>query len=104
MSWGKPIPLPGEVARGTRALRAEVEVSPKAEGRTIVLHATERSGELHALVINGRYIGSSGSEMNVNITPWVKPGRKNEIVLVMGGSQEHIYDVSLEFHRPGSYP
>ena len=104
MTWGKSIPLHGDVARGTHALRAEVEISPKAEGRTIVLHATERSSELHAIVINGRFIGSGGSELNLNITSWVKPGRKNEIVLVMGGSQENIYDVALEYHRPGSYP
>jgi hypothetical protein len=71
----------------------------------VIFHATERSGELKGLVINGTYVSPArdSGEANINITPWVLPGRKNEIVLMMGGSAEDIYSLSLNFYAPGTY-
>jgi len=67
----------------------------------------EESGELKGAVINGQYVvpaAREGSELNLNITPWVKPGAKNELVLLMGGSHETITAINLEFHQKGAYP
>jgi len=107
LNWDKSIPLPGKIAQGTRALRADFTLAPEAAGRTVVLHGVEESGELKGAVINGQYVvpaAREGSELNLNITPWVKPGAKNELVLLMGGSHETITALALEFHQKGAYP
>jgi hypothetical protein len=106
MNWPGTLALPGSVIQGTRALRTSVVVDKAAAGKTVVFHATERSAELHGIVINGKYVapGGEGSERNYNITPWVLPGKKNDLVLMMGGSPEDIASISLEFYTPGTYP
>jgi hypothetical protein len=106
MNWPNSTTIPGPVAQGTKALRATFVVDGAAQGKTVVFHGTERSGELHGLVINGTYVapGRDSSEADLNITPWVLPGRKNDIVLLMGGSAETINSLSLEFYPPGTYP
>jgi len=106
MNWPSSIPIPGHVVQGTRALHTTVVVDAAAAGKTVVFHATERSGELHGIVINGKYVapGRENGEANLNITPWVLPGQKNDVVLLMGGSAEDINSLSLEFHTPGTYP
>jgi hypothetical protein len=107
LNWTTPIQVPGEVAQGTRALRADFIVSPDAAGKTVVLHGMENSGELKGVVVNGQYICPyvrEGSELNLNITPWIVPAKSNEIILMMGGSHETITDLSLEFHAKGTYP
>jgi hypothetical protein len=106
MNWPSSTPIPGPVVQGTRALRTTVMVDAAAEGKTVVFHATERSGELHGIVINGRYVapGRESGEANLNITPWVLPGKKNDVVLLMGGSPEDINTLSFDFYKPGVYP
>ena len=106
MNWPGNTTVPGPIAQGTRALRTTVVIDRAAEGKTVVFHGMERSGELHGVVINGTYVapGTEGSERNYNITPWVLPGRKNDITIMMGGSAEDITALSLEFHQKGTYP
>jgi hypothetical protein len=107
LHWTGPVAVPGKIAPGTKALRADFIVSPAAAGKTVVMHAMEASAEVHGFVVNGRYLSPhvrDGSELNLNVTPWIIPGKKNEIVVVMGGSHETITDLSLEFHRKGTYP
>jgi hypothetical protein len=107
LTWNASIPLPGEIAQGTRALRTGVTIVPEAADKTVVLHAMENSGELHGAVVNGHYVvpfAREGSELNINITPWIVLGKKNEVVLLMGGSHETITALALEFHQNGTYP
>jgi hypothetical protein len=105
--WDKEATLPGTVERNTHLLRANVEVDAAARGKTVVLHATEASMELKGAIINGQYVRpwvTEGPELNINVTPWIVPGSKNELMLIMGGSHETISAVTLEFHTPGTYP
>jgi hypothetical protein len=107
MNWPSTTTIPGPVAQGTRALRATMTVDRAAEGSTVVLHGRERSGELHGVVINGTYVAPQAREsgdLDLNITPWVLPGRRNEFILLMGGSAEDINTLTLEFHPKGTYP
>ena len=107
LTWSKSIPLPGEIAQGTRALRTDFTLLPAAAGKTVVLHGMENSGELKGAIVNGHYVVPGvreGPELNLNVTPWVKPGVNNEIVLLMGGSHETITALALEFHQKGAYP
>jgi hypothetical protein len=106
MVWNTTVPLPGPLAQGTKAMRTVVLVDAAAKGKTVVFHATQQSSELSGLIINGNYLAPprESSEMNINITPWVRPGQNNEIILFKGGSRETVNDVSLEFHQQGTYP
>jgi hypothetical protein len=107
LTWKTSVPLPGEIAQGTRALRASFVPEPVAAGKTVVLHGMENSGELKGAVINGQFISPyvrEGSELNLNLTPWIKPGEENDLVLLMGGSHETITALTLEFHPKGTYP
>jgi hypothetical protein len=107
LNWKTPIPIPGEIPQDTKALRADFIVAPEAAGKTVVLHGMENSGELHGVVVNGQYVSPyvrEGSELNLNITPWIVPAKKNEIILMMGGSHETITELTLEFHNKGTYP
>jgi hypothetical protein len=107
MNWPSSTTIPGPVAAGTHALRAVVVVDRAAEGTTIVLHARQRSSELHGAIVNGTYVvpqARESGDIDLNITPWVQPGRHNEFVLVLGGSAEDINSLSLEFHPKGTYP
>jgi hypothetical protein len=106
MNWTGALALPGSVVPGTRALRASVVLDSAAQGKTVVFHATERSGELKGLIVNGTLVAPArdNGEANLNVTPWVLPGRKNDITLLFGGSAEDIHSLAFEFYEPGTYP
>ena len=106
MTWTDGSSLPGDVAKGVRAFRSSFTVAPATAGQTIVLHLTQKSSEARGVIINGTYLlrAHDGGEINLNITPWVVPGKKNVIVIPMGGSHETITGLDLEFHPKGTYP
>jgi hypothetical protein len=106
MNWPGSTALPGSVAQGTHAMRTTVVLDSAARDKTVVFHALERSGELKGIVINGKYVapGRESGEANLNITPWVLPGKKNDLVLLMGSSAEDINSLSFDFYTPGVYP
>jgi hypothetical protein len=106
LKWAGATTLPGQPAQDVKALRSMFQLDPVAAGKTVVFHAMERNRGLRGLIINGQYElppDREGNELNINITPWLKPGKENEIVLI-GGAGETINEVSLEFHVPGTYP
>ena len=107
MHWLGSTAMPGPVATGTHALRGTVVVARAAKGRTVVFHLRALKGDLRALVINGNYVGAPVDEpgsVDWNITPWVLPGRKNDLVLITSGGAETIKTMALNFYEPGTYP
>ena len=107
LNWTGTADIPGQIAQGVRTLRATVKMDPAAAGKTVVLHVMQNSREISGAIINGNYVRPwvrEGAELNLNITPWIHPGQDNEIILLDGGSLETISDLSLEFHKPGSFP
>jgi len=75
--------------------------------QNIVVHALASGGFLHGMIINGRYVavGLQCAEENLNITPWVKFGQDNELILLSAGYNGQVMkEVSLEFHEKGTYP
>jgi hypothetical protein len=106
LKWDGTATLPGQPAQGVKTLRTTFRLDPAATGKTIVLHAMEHNRGLVGAVINGQFLRPfvrEGNELNLNITPWVKAGQDNELVL-LGGGGETINEISLEFHAPGVYP
>jgi hypothetical protein len=106
LKWNGTVTLPGDVPPDVQDLRTTFRLDPAATGKTIVVHAMEHQRGLRGLIINGQYICPyvrEGSEFNINVTPWIKPGQDNELILFKGGG-ESVKEVTLEFHTPGTYP
>jgi hypothetical protein len=107
LEWKGTAALPGPLAEGIRALRRTVKVDPAAVGKTIVLHAMQDGRLIDGAIVNGSYVRSpvsEAAEFNLNVTPWLKPGEENEIVLLDRSSKGNVSDLALEFHVPGTYP
>jgi hypothetical protein len=49
------------------------------------------------------YDGRLSPELNLNITPWVKFGTENEIFVFVDGPCA-VEELSIEFHRKGTFP
>jgi hypothetical protein len=98
-----PGPLIGAAARQT------VKIDAARRGQNVVVHADGDSNALRAIIINGQAVprahGRYGTESNINITPYVKFGADNEIILTCSeGDRWTVSEVSLEYHEPESYP
>ncbi len=99
--------LPGPTTATTA--RKTVKIDASESGRTVVVHELANwGGALHGLIINGRFVTRHhhwvSPEQNLNITPYVNFGQDNELILVLGGGQSVVKNVSLEFHKKGTYP
>jgi hypothetical protein len=100
-----PVTLPGTL-EGTAARRT-VRIDAAQSARTVVVHALGDGRFLRGLIINGRFVTPHhhflSPEENINITPWVKFGQDNELILLSGGKGV-VKEVTLEFHDKGTYP
>ena len=99
------VTLPGRYDRGV-ALRREFDLPSDVAGRTVRVDFTSRGDFLHGVVVNGHYVRRHhhrhGDRTILNITPYLKPGAKNEIWLVGNYFGEwarsgEITDVKLEW-------
>jgi hypothetical protein len=107
LNWTGTAKLPGVMQPGMLVLRKTVQVDAAAAGKAVVLHAMEKGQQLRGAIVNGTYVRPwvrESPELNLNVTPWIKPGQANEIILQVGGASETVAEVALEFHAPGSYP
>ncbi len=95
--------LPGKVEKIDRRI---VKIDAAQAERTVVVHAVS-DNSLEGVIINGRFVTrfhhDLGPEINLNITPWVKFGQDNEVILI-GRGPGTLKEVSLEFHNRGTYP
>ena len=100
-----PVTLPGLFVGS--AARRTVKIDAAESARTVVVHALGDGRFLHGLIINGRYVTPHhhylSPEQNLNITPWVKFGQDNELI-VLGAGKGTLKEISLEFHDKGTYP
>lgn len=102
-----PITLPGPW--DTMLARHVVPISSAQSHRNVML-AVEQQGRVTGVIINGSYLRrhhhAIGPRTDLNITPWVRFGQDNEIVLVWGNSpgQGRVDSVALHFFDKGVYP
>jgi hypothetical protein len=96
--------FPG-LTKGTAARRI-IKIDAAQSSRTVVVHALGESRFLSGVIINGRYISLPwySPEENLNITPFVKFGQDNELILLSRYKNGNVKEVSLEFHEKGTYP
>jgi hypothetical protein len=106
LRYAPPVTLPGPLVG--KAARRTVKIDASHANRNVVVHAVADNYPLAGVLINGRFVlrfrHNIGSEVNLNITPWVKFGQDNELILVSNGGNGTLREVSLEFHARESYP
>jgi hypothetical protein len=98
--------LPG-VINGS-SVRRVFKIDASESSRTVVVHALGEGRSVGGMIINGRYVSPAGnfmsSDVNMNITPWVKFGQENELIIFNIYNTGTIKEISLEFHDKGTYP
>ena len=88
------------------ALRCIVEADPKLAGNTVMLHVVTSDASLAALIVNGHFYAGYGNIynfMDVNATPFIRFGQKNEVIVVVGG-KTMLKEARLGFYEKGIYP
>lgn len=106
LSYTSPIAVPGTYKGMT--LRRTVKLDSSHAGQTAVLRVSATDAGIYGVIVNGTWISRFhhhiGSDFDIAITPYLKSGRDNEIVLFGGGGSHTLKGVSLEFYAKGTYP
>ena len=104
LHFAAPVPLPGRLD-ATMARRSVVVPEGRTD-RTVVFHAATEGSHVRGLLVNGRWIPRTnpymGAVADFNVTPFVRPGRENEFILVT--VECVVRDVALHFYDKGEYP
>lgn len=86
------------------ALRCVVRIKAAA-GQNIVVHARTNDTSLRGLIFNGHWTGANGNVsrgFDINVTPWVKAGEDNEVIIVTGKTTLH--EASIDCYEKEQYP
>ena len=111
LKWSdKLITLPGRW-RGHLMAKRTVTVDASLRDKTVMMRidmGTPR-GRPNGFLINGHWMmrlhHSVGHRVYLNVTPWIKFGEKNEIVIVgRGEGDKELTIVALECFPRGSFP
>ena len=92
-----------------RGFRRDVFVPKEAEGKNIVVFA-ESTGPLLGVIVNGTWLRRHhhliGTTWDINVTPFIRFGEKNEIELatLSQPGQGEVKRIQIEIHRPEIYP
>jgi hypothetical protein len=106
LSYTGHSPLPA-AAPDSGSQRCEVEIDPKLVGQTVMLHVICNNAGINALLFNGHYYSNYGPNIwpfiDANVTPFVKFGQKNEVIVVGRGAVT-IQKASLDFYAKNVFP
>jgi hypothetical protein len=105
LTYANPGALP-TTAPANGSMRCEAVIDPKQESHNIVLHVICDNAGINGIIFNGNFYAAYGNVyniMDINVTPFVKFGQKNEVIVVMGGKTT-IQKATLDFYEKNSYP
>ena len=106
LSYTTPVTLPGKYA--AKSFRRTITVPAAMAGNNAVLDVDAEGGlGVYGVIINGYFIKHDISDLHfqINMTPWIRFGKENEIELVnFASSPVNIKHVSIGFHIKGIYP
>lgn len=107
LHYTDPITLPG--AYNAFSLRRTIKIPATFAGKATILSA-DAPNPMVGVLINGHWVRRQhhmlGSHWDINISPWVLPGKDNEVELVCweNPGKGEVKSVSLNFYQPGLYP
>jgi hypothetical protein len=105
-----PSALPGPADNMTAARRVvRIEGDAKGQPRqNVVFHAAADNYAIVSVIVNGRCVPRFahliGTEVDLNITPFVRPGQDNELILITRPGKLTIREASLDFYDADKYP
>ena len=94
----KPLPY---TETGYGAWRTVAHIDASQSGHNVVFHSVTDNNHQHAILINGHALLGAGN-YDVNITPWVKFGQDNEIMVTTDNTT--MEDASIDYYDKDAYP
>jgi hypothetical protein len=88
------------------ALRCVVDVNAKQAGHNVVVHLHSNDAGIRGLLVNGQFYSGYGNIynfMDCNVTPFIKWGRKNEIIVLIGKGTV-LQQASVDYYDKNVYP
>jgi len=106
LTYTAPVPIPGSYTGIT--LRQTVKIDSRHAGQTAVLHVSAQDASIYGAIVNGtwisRYRRHMGNDFDLAITPCLKFGDTNEIILFGHNGPHALNAVSLDYYSKGTYP
>jgi hypothetical protein len=106
LTYTNPVTIPG-IYQGV-TLRKMVTIDASHARETAVIRISARDNSIYGVIVNGIWISRFhhhiGNDFDIAITPFLKMGRDNEIILFGDNGQHALTEVSLNFYRRGTYP
>jgi hypothetical protein len=99
----KQLPLM-ENDRGSQ--RTELVIDPKEAGQNVVIRVQCDNAGIGGIIFNGNFYAGYGniwSFMDINVTPFVKFGQKNEVIVIMDGHST-MQKATVDFFDKNVYP
>lgn len=110
LRYGPPSALPGRADNMTAARRV-VRVEPGPTGSpapNVVFHAVADNYAIVGVIVNGRSVRRFGhligTEVDLNITPFVRRGEDNELILITRPGKLDLRELSLDYYDADKYP
>jgi hypothetical protein len=94
----KPLPLTSPIIG---AFRTVIKIDAAQANHNVIIHSVTDNGHQHFIVFNGRYVACNGNS-DANLTPWVKFGQDNELVIVCDSTT--FQQASLQFYEKEIFP
>jgi hypothetical protein len=106
LTYASPVTIPGTY-KGV-SLRKMVKLDAAHARQTVVIRIGAADNSIYGVIVNGTWISRFhhhiGNDFDIAITPYLKFGHDNQIVLFGGDGSHTLKDVSLEFYPKGTYP
>jgi len=106
LTYTDPVAIPGSYSGTT--LRQTVKIDAAHAGQTTVIRISAKDASIYGVIVNGTWISHFhhhlGSDFDLAITPCLKFGGANEIILFGHNGPHTVNNVSLNYYAKGTYP
>ena len=105
LTYGDPAPLPLSTTTLSTA-RCVMKIDSNQSQRNVVAHLQNDNAGVRGLIINGHWINAPAlvsNPLRLNLTPWVKFGHDNELIIVFRGTTK-LMSASLDYYEKSVFP
>jgi len=106
LTYAGPVAIPGHYIGPT--VRRTVTIDATHSSQTAVIRVGAQDASIYGAIVNGtwvpRFHHHLGNDFDLAITPYVKFGDANEIILFGGNGPHVLNNVSLNYYAKGTYP
>ncbi len=105
LTYGPPFSLSTPIPSGG-ALRTIVKIGAEHSAYNVIVHTLCDTQATRGVIFNGHWIERGGNiyrAFDLNVTPWVKFGQDNEIIVLCNGKAK-VQEASLDYYDKAVYP